>query len=363
VKKSPSFIHNNKQENNNDAHYTLIPTRVIGPVKLQSNHGLEFVKIPMATYEKPLWPSTQRGARVTLETDGIFSLVSRDHMARSVLLQTHTLSHTQKVLNHLRQVPRVTWQQIIESTSRFAKFHDIHLESAGRLVYVRFSITTGDAAGHNMVTKACDELAQWICAQFETTYVSVSANYCSDKKATAINGILGRGKSVSSEILISRKTCETILKTTPEKLIDLNFKKNWMGTMLAGGIRSANAHFANTLLATYLATGQDAANVVEGSQGNVVMHMEGKNDLYMGINLPNLIVGTVGVGKHCPRIQHYFNLMLCHQHQEQPGDQAHQLAKCISAAVLCSELSLLAALTNVGELVDTHMRIERINNE
>ena len=30
-----------------------------------------------------------------------------------------------------------------------------------------------------------------------------------------------------------------------------------IGTLLAGGLRSANAHFANMLLAFYLATGQD----------------------------------------------------------------------------------------------------------
>ena len=42
--------------------------------------------------------------------------------------------------------------------------------------------------------------------------------------------------------------------------------------MLAGGIRSANAHFANMLLAFYLATGQDAANIIEGSQG--IVHAE-----------------------------------------------------------------------------------------
>ena len=67
--------------------------------------------------------------------------------------------------------------------------------------------------------------------------------------------------------------------------------------MLAGGIRSANAHYANMLLAFYLATGQDAANIVEGSQGIVHAEVRGK-DLYFSTTLPNLIVGSIGAGKY-----------------------------------------------------------------
>ena len=337
---------------------TAIPTRIIGPIKINNNGNPEFIHVPMATYETPLWPSTGRGGRVTMETDGISCIVSRDYMARSILLEASSLEHVEWVSNHLNKIPRLTWQRLIAQTSRFAKFHSVHVEIAGRSIYARFSMTTGDAAGHNMVTKACDLIAQWLCKEFNVKYISVSANYCCDKKSSAINGILGRGKHVSAEILIPRTVCEQLLKTTPERLIELNFRKNWVGTMLAGGVRSANAHFANILLAIYLATGQDGANIIEASQGSVITNLLGQ-DLYMNINLPNLIVGTIGNGKNDPTIHSYFNMMLCHRHQDHPGDQARQLAKGIAAAVLCGELSLLAALTNPGELVDTHMRLER----
>ena len=67
-------------------------------------------------------------------------------------------------------------------------------------------------------------------------------------------------------------------------------------TTLAGGLRTANAHFANILLAIYLATGQDAANIIEGSQG--IVHAEMNNDdLYFSATLPNIIVGSIGNGK------------------------------------------------------------------
>ena len=162
---------------------------------------------------------------------------------------------------------------------------------------MRLEFTTGDASGHNMVTNAADQLFPWILTQYPyLRYSSISANYCSDKKATAVNGILGRGKNVVTEIIISRDLCARKLNTTPEKMVDLNIKKNLIGTMIAGGLRSANAHYANMLLAFYLATGQDAANIIEGSQGVVHAEVRG-DDLYFSCTIPNLIVGTVGNGK------------------------------------------------------------------
>ena len=61
-------------------------------------------------------------------------------------------------------------------------------------------------------------------------------------------------------------------------------------------MRTANAHFANMLLGFYLATGQDAANIIEGSQGIVHTELRG-DDLYFSVTLPNMIVGAVGNGK------------------------------------------------------------------
>ncbi|NIP92968.1 MAG: hydroxymethylglutaryl-CoA reductase, partial [Akkermansiaceae bacterium] len=87
--------------------------------------------------------------------------------------------------------------------------------------------------------------------------------------------------------------------------------------MLAGGVRTANAHFANMLLGVYLATGQDAANIVEGSQGFV--HAEDREgSLYFSVTVPNLIVGTVGSGKEHDFVKQNLELMGCREARE-PG--------------------------------------------
>ena len=173
-----------------------------------------------------------------------------------------------------------------------------------------------------------------------------------------MNGILGRGKYTGAEVLIPRKLVARYLHTTPEKIAELNLRKNWMGTSLAGGLRSANAHFANMLLAFYLATGQDAANIVEGSQGFVLAEARGDAGLYFSVTLPNLVVGTVGNGKGLPFVEENLRELGCLEPRE-PGQNARRLALICAATVLCGELSLLAAQTNPGELMAAHLRLER----
>ena len=209
-----------------------------------------------------------------------------------------------------------------------------------------------------MCTQASEALMNHILEYHpELKYGSISGNYCSDKKATAVNGILGRGKYVVAELTIPKKLCKRYLKTTPEQIVQLNIRKNLIGTMLAGGLRSANAHFANMLLGFYLATGQDAANIVEGSQG-LTMAEERGGDLDFSVTLPNLIVGTVGNGKGLDFVLENLKRMGLTEDRE-PGENSRRLACLCAATVLCGELSLLAAQTNPGELMDAHRRIER----
>ena len=70
-----------------------------------------------------------------------------------------------------------------------------------------------------------------------------------------------------ADLLIPHEVLEKTLRTTATRMVDLVVRKNLVGGTVAGSLRSANAHYANMLLAIYLATGQDAANIVEWSQG------------------------------------------------------------------------------------------------
>ncbi len=334
-----------------------VPMRFVGPIKIQGQGWADKVKVPLATYEIPLWHSVGRGARVSVLCAGIKTTVVDERMTRSILLEADDAGAALQAWQSL-QNSQAQMQEQVSQHSRFAKLIDMHAQIVGNLLYVRLEFTTGDASGHNMVTQAADNIMTWLLEAYpQLRYCSISGNYCSDKKATAVNGILGRGKYVVAEIIIPRELCERRLLTTPEKVVDLNIKKNLIGTLMAGGLRSANAHYANMLLGFYLATGQDAANIIEGSQG--VTHAEVRDgDLYFSCTMPNLIMGTVGNGKGLDFVTENLALLGCAEERE-AGENSRRLAQICGATVLCGELSLLAAQTNPGELMEAHVKLER----
>jgi hydroxymethylglutaryl-CoA reductase (NADPH) len=338
-----------------------IPMKTIGPISITSNLINEEVAVPLATFESPLWPSVQRGARISQLCGGIQTTMLKEGMTRSILLEADYASELQTILIELPEHLE-TLQVEVSKTSRFAKLINYHPEVVGNLLYLRLNFDTGDAAGHNMATKASEAILNWFLSRYPSLrYVSISGNLCVDKKVSAINGILGRGKYVIAEMLIPQAVCKKELRSTPEKILNLHMKKNLIGGILAGSLRSSNAHFANMLLAFYLATGQDAANIVEGSQG--ITHVEIRDeDLYFSVTLPNLILGTMGNGKDLDFVQENLKNMGCLPSQKS-GESAQRLAMICAATVFCGELSLLAAQTNPGELIDSHIRLERLGKK
>jgi len=334
-----------------------VPMRRVGPVSVKSREVSGEFELPLATYETPLWPSVSRGARVTTAGGGLSVVIADERMTRSVVVEAASAMEAVAARDFL-SANRGALESVTQTTSRFARLKDVHTQIAGNLLYIRFAFDTGDAAGHNMATKAADALLTWILDQCpQLSYVSISGNYCCDKKPSAVNGILGRGKYAIAEMTISAELCRKLLKTTPEKVVALNIKKNLIGTLLAGGLRSANAHFANMLLGFYLATGQDAANIIEGSQG--IVHAEVRDGgLYFSTTIPNLILGTAGNGKDLPFVQDNLRRLGCLEPRE-PGANARRLAIFAAAAVWCGEISLLAAQTNPGELMKAHETLER----
>ncbi|WP_143570713.1 hydroxymethylglutaryl-CoA reductase [Streptomyces acidiscabies] len=337
-----------------------VPMKWVGPLRMSGNVAELETEVPLATYESPLWPSVGRGARLsTMVERGIVATLIDERMTRSVFVraQDAQTAHLAALevdarLDELREVVR--------TCGRFVELIGFHHEIVAGLLFLRFEFTTGDASGHNMATLAADALLTHILKAVPgITYGSISGNYCTDKKATAVNGILGRGKRVVAELLLPRDIVHKSLRTSAAAIAELNIGKNMIGTLLAGGIRSANAHYANMLLGFYLATGQDAANIVEGSQGVTVAEDRG-GDLYFSCTLPNLIVGTVGNGKGLAFVEENLTRLGCREARE-PGGNARRLAAIAAATVLCGELSLMAAQTNPGELMRAHVRLERKN--
>ncbi len=337
--------------------FTPIPSQWVGPILFKGDVVDGEVSAPLATFETPLWPSTARGALVSRQCGGIQVTMVDERMTRSIAVRAKDGATANAAWRKI-EARTDTIADIIAGTSRFARLVKLNRQIAGNLLFIRIECTTGDASGHNMVTKAAEAVLNWVLSEYpELSYASISGNFCTDKKTSAVNAILGRGKHMIAEIEIPKQILTRVLRTDAQKMMALNLEKNFVGGNLAGSLRTANAHFANMLLGFYLATGQDAANIVEGSQG--IVHCEARGeDLYFSCTLPNLIVGSVGAGKGSELVEDNLRQMGC-KDDRPDGDNGRRLAGICAGVVLCGELSLLAAQTVPGELVRTHMGLER----
>jgi len=178
------------------------------------------------------------------------------------------------------------------------------------------------------------------------------------KKASAINWIEGRGKSVIVEATIPKDVVRTTLKTDVKTIVRVNIDKNLIGSAVAGSIGGFNAHAANIVTAVFLATGQDPAQNVESSSCMTLMEETENGDLWISCTMPSIEVGTVGGGTGLPAQRACLKVIGCQGGGMTPGANSRQLAHVVASATMAGELSLMAALS-ANTLVQAHMQHNR----
>ncbi|MDT7888938.1 MAG: hydroxymethylglutaryl-CoA reductase (NADPH) [Desulfurococcales archaeon] len=336
---------------------TQIPLGVAGPLRIVGEHVSGDFYIPLATTEGALVASVSRGSKAITMSGGAFATVYRDGMTRAPLFKTTSVKKAVElsrwVLENIENIRRVA-----ESTTRHGKLVSVEPYIAGNNVWLRFRFTTGDAMGMNMVTIAVDKAAKYIEEKFgEAELVALSGNMCVDKKPAYINSILGRGKSVVAEAIIKKDVVSSVLKASVEDMIDVNTRKNLLGTAMAGGI-GLNAHVANIVAAVFIATGQDVAQVVESSIAYTWMEETQDGDLYASVTMPSLEVGTVGGGSWLPTQREALSLLGVYGPGDPPGINAVKFAEIIASAALAGEVNLVAALAS-DQLARAHEKLGR----
>lgn len=250
--------------------YLPLPLGVAGPLMVDGQNYF----LPMATTEGVLVASTSRGAKAINAGGGATTVLTADGMTRGPCIAFQSLARAgaAKIWLDSEEGQRVM-KNAFNSTSRFARLQTMKTAIAGTNLYVRFKTTTGDAMGMNMISKGVEHALSVMASEgFEDMdIVSISGNYCTDKKAAAINWIDGRGKGVVAEAIIPGHVVQKVLKTDVDTLVDLNINKNFIGSAMAGSMGGFNAHAANIVAAIFLATGQDPAQVVESSNCITIM--------------------------------------------------------------------------------------------
>ncbi|XP_057862642.2 3-hydroxy-3-methylglutaryl-coenzyme A reductase 1 [Cryptomeria japonica] len=342
--------------------YVQIPVGVAGPLLV---NGFEYM-VPMATTEGCLVASTNRGCKAILMSGGATSILLRDGMTRAPVVRFQSAKRAAELKFFIEDPANSDiLSDIFNRTSRFARLQGIKCAIAGKNLYMRFSCFTGDAMGMNMVSKGVQNVLDYLQIMFpDMDVISVSGNFCADKKPTAVNWIEGRGKSVVCEAIITEAVVNKVLKTTVPALLELNMLKNLTGSAMAGAMGGFNAHAANIVSAVFIATGQDPAQNVESSHCLTMMEgVNGGKDLHISVTMPCIEVGTVGGGTQLGSQAACLNMLgVKGANRTSPGENAQNLARIVAGAVMAGELSLMSALA-AGQLVKSHMKYNRSSKD
>ncbi|NQU83564.1 MAG: 3-hydroxy-3-methylglutaryl-CoA reductase [Parcubacteria group bacterium] len=334
----------------------------VGPLLVHGNYAEGEFDVPLITAEELVVVAVNRGRGAIFLAGGANVTITRDEMTRAPLITTTSpkvaIRLARYINHHLDEIGAVA-----ESTTRFGKLTSIEPRVHHSDIYLRVAMFCGDAAGHNMVEKAAIAVSEHLenLREFkdDVHLFSVSSNYCTDKKPSVINLEKGRGKQVVASIEIPRAVVRQKLKALPEEIVALNYKKNIVGSRLAGTLGGENSHHVNMISAVFSATGQDVANVVEASMGYTRASCTEESDLKFSIEIPCLICGTVGGGTRLPYAQANLEKMHCVGGGNPPGTNAKKFAEIIGAVVLAGELSTMAELTKGGKFIEAHLKSER----
>ncbi|KAA3676978.1 hydroxymethylglutaryl-CoA reductase (NADPH) [Paragonimus westermani] len=333
--------------------YLPLPVGKVGPLLLDGHSHY----IPLATTEGCLVASTNRGCRALFLAGGVNSVVFRDQMTRAPVVWFPSVLQVVECIAWIESaVGYQSLKTVFNRTSAHINLISVFPNPSGHYLHIRFAASTGDAMGMNMVSKATNSALHELQNHFpQMKVISLSGNMCTDKKPSAINTILGRGKSVLAEACLPATVLAQVLHTSASRLSRLAHAKNWIGSAMAGcpGMTGANAHAANIVAGIFAATGQDLAQVVDSSACLTQFEVGENDSLIATVTMPCLEVGTIGGGTRLPAQRACLDLM-----DLNVDCPTEHLSRLITGTVLAGELSLMAAL-DTDDLVSAHLRLNR----
>lgn len=338
-----------------------VPLGFAGPLKINGEYAKGEFFIPVATNEAALIAGLSRGIRTINEAGGIKTVLKYNGMTRAPLIETPGIEYAKKISAEFKNRGELfqDMKREAEKESKVTKLVGIQPFQFGRFVHLRFVFETGDAMGMNSATRYTANAIKFLIERYpEVKLKTLTANLCTDKKASHINILLGRGKSIETEVEIDEKIVESVYKVKTEDIARLNELKNQQGSALAGTVSGFNANVANTIAGIFIATGQDAAQIVESSSAFTRAEIKG-DKLIFGCTFPCIEVATVGGGTEFGTAKECLEILGCAGPGKKPGDNARKLAEIIAAAATAQELNLLGAETHGYELANSHMSLAR----
>lgn len=332
-----------------------VPLGIAGPLIIKGSIAKGKYFVPLATTEGALVASINRGCKAISLSGGVVAHVDDVGITRAPVFRVSGIKQALKLLDWINR-SRKKFNKIAEETSDHLELLDITAKLVGKSLFVRFVFDSGEAMGMNMATIATDRIVKFMEKEKKVKCISLTGNFCVDKKPSGINFLYGRGKQVWAEVKIRSSILKKVLKTDNEKLVEVGQRKLMLGSAISGSL-AFNAQYANVVAGIFLATGQDVAHVVEASLGITTVEKDGES-AYFSVFLPDLVLGTVGGGTHLPTQKAALGILGLGSGE---SGEAKKFAEIVAGAVLAGEISLIASLAE-GSLASAHQSLGRGEN-
>ncbi len=308
-----------------------IPLGLCGPIDIAGQHANGSFIVPMATLEGTLIASYSRGAKVMNLSGGCEALVCGDQFLRATQLITSSLARSAELIAWCKSHEDGIRQEVLKSSAH-ASHMELSYDCVGCTVIVSIGLTTGDAMGSNIASKAAGLVGEYVIAHSGLVDDAVIP-YPEDKKYIPRRQ---KGKKVIARCVLQRDPLASVTRTTLEQLA--SFTTNFKNLLALHGAYSLNIHAANGMAALFQALGQDMAYLGECSQAILDCRFVGPNSLEVSVTLPTVIVGTVGGGTGLPAFRTTLSMIDCYG-----AGKVLKLAEIIGAVILAGEIGSGAA--------------------
>jgi hydroxymethylglutaryl-CoA reductase (NADPH) len=329
-----------------------VPLGLAGPLRVNGEHAKGDFLVPLATSEGTLVASYSRGMKAISEAGGCRTRIHSDFFMVQYLFRIPNLDDS-IAFSHWCEQHSSEIARVMEATTKHGKFHGLRIVPVAQGVIIEFEMSTGDAMGANMVVVAAHAASQWISEHSP----DVDSRNCHlvdmGKKAVASRTMRGFGKNVTAEVRLDETILQKVFRTTSADWMNLYraVQQSWSTT----GSRGHQCMFANGLAALFIACGQDVGYLPEATTGYFLASESPGGGLHMTIQIPCLVVGTVGGGCSLPTQTECLQILGC-----EGAGKASKFAEIAAGVALAGELSVLSAST-AREFVTAHEQLGRKN--
>ncbi|MGC8567675.1 MAG: hydroxymethylglutaryl-CoA reductase [Candidatus Micrarchaeia archaeon] len=339
-----------------------LPLGYAGSIKINGSFAKGSYPVLLATTEGKLVASVSRGISIFNGSGGANTEIVKEGITRDVLISTSGIKDAIRLMKLANEDPSIKIiEEAFSESNKYIKLKEVKPFILGKYLHLRFSASTGAAMGMNMVTiaakAAVDKFIPYANSKLgiNARLLSESGNMCTDKKPAIINMVEGRGISVVADGIISKQVLANFGLEAGE-IANVNKAKNLLGSAMAGS-NGFNAHVANVLAAMYIAYGQDAAQIVEGTQA-ITDAQDVNGDLYISLTMPSIEVGTIGGGTKRETQNESLRLMGLYGENDKEGITKKAFAEVVAGTCLAAELNILIAQTKL-DLSKSHASIKR----